>query len=200
MPFASSSGHWYFRLFRASGMGLLACFIVLLVHSPIASGRPVKKMKVEQPLAGRLMAILVEAEALHRVLTAPAPSRKVAVGVANTALDDQIKVLSSTLQKAIQFSKLAGTSRLALEKILKAALARLKDAQTISKKNRKRKIKFLSDGMLQIIQIAQMYDLDHKYKIFFCGKDRAVWLQSSNKPVHPFDTDGKLKNCGMIMK
>ena len=170
-------------------------------------------MKVNQPLAGRLMTILVETEALHRSLvdTDKKAEEKVAKGKgkkdkkekekerrpASIPVNDQIKALLASLDKASQYSKLAGPSRVALEKIISASRARLKDAQSVSK-SPKKKIEFISEAFRQIMQIAQMYELNHQYKMFFCSKDRAMWLQSGGKAQHPFDN--KLKSCGMVMR
>lgn len=175
--------------------------------------KPIKKMKVSQPLAGRLMTVLVETEALHRSLVGPEPAPVLAKGkdknkpkelprapASIVNVNDQIKTLAGALTKASQHSKLAGPSHVALDKIISAAQKHLRVAQNSGKKNQKQKIDEISESFRQIIQIAQMYELDHQYKIFFCSKDRSYWLQSGGKAQHPFDTTGKLKSCGTIMR
>lgn len=152
------------------------------------------------------MSVLVETEALHRAMVdaeqKPPPPKKGKKEIrtpASVGVNDQIKTLIASLNKASDQSKLAGPSKVALEKIIAAARARLQDAQSVSK-NSKKRTEFISESVRQIIQIAQMYDLDHKYKIFFCSKDKAIWLQSGAKAQNPFDGSGKLKTCGTVMR
>ncbi|HEX4923320.1 MAG TPA: hypothetical protein VFV50_04510 [Bdellovibrionales bacterium] len=191
-----------------------AVFSCGLIFSPATAEarKPVKKMKVSQPLAGRLMTVLVETEALHRALVGPEPEPVLAKGkgkkpkepprapAAIVNVNDQIKTLSGSLTKASQHSKLAGPSSVALDKIISAAQKHLRVAQNSGKKNQKQKIEAISESFRQIIQIAQMYELDHQYKIFFCSKDRSYWIQSGGKAQHPFDSTGKLKSCGIVMR
>jgi hypothetical protein len=182
--------------------------VVFIPYPNSEARKPVQKMKVNQPLAGRLMSVLVETEALHRAMIGP-EDEKVAKGKgkgkkekprapASIGVNDQIKTLISSLNKASEHSKLAGPSRVALEKIIGAAKSRLQDAQSVSK-NSKRRTEFISESVRQIIQIAQMYDLNHQYKIFFCSKDRSMWIQSGKKAQNPFDGSGKFKGCGIVM-
>jgi hypothetical protein len=190
---------------------LFFCAGLVCLSSLSHAARPIKKIKVNQPLAGRLMTILVETEALHRSLV----GNEVEVEVkgkgktkkkemkrvpSSIGVKDQIKVLIGSIDKASQHSKLAGPGRVALDKILLATKARLKDAQSVSGKNSKQRTEFLKESFRQINQIARMYELDHKYKIFFCSKDRTEWIQSGSKAQHPFEPDGKLKSCGMVMR
>jgi len=191
-------------LFRAT----LICAVLLFPLAPVDAKKPIQKMKVNQPLAGRLMSVLVETEALHRALIGPEPAKPPPKGKgkkepprvpASVGVNDQIKTLIASLNKASEQSKLAGPSKVALEKIIQAARARLQDAQSVSK-NSKKRMEFIAESVRQIIQIAQMYDLNHQYKIFFCSKDRAIWLQSGAKAQNPFDATGKLKTCGTAMR
>lgn len=198
----------YLPLIQAFVCFTAICAVILVPFPNSEARKAVQKLKVNQPLAGRLMAVLVETEALHRAMYG-VEETKVAKGKgkkettvrapASIGVNDQIKTLVASLNKASEHSKLAGPSRVALDKIIGAAKSRLQDAQSVSK-NSKRRMEFISESVRQIIQIAQMYELDHQYKIFFCSKDRSIWLQSGAKAQNPFDPDGKLKGCGIVMK
>jgi hypothetical protein len=183
----------------------LFCAVVCF-SSAVHAAKPIKKIKVNQPLAGRLMTILIETEALHRALVGTevevkgkGKKKEMKRVPSSIGTRDQIKVLISSIDKASQHSKLAGPGRVALDKILAATKGRLLDAQSAGK-NAKQRTEYLKETFRQINQIARMYDLDHKYKIFFCSKDRTEWIQSGAKAQHPFEPDGKLKNCGMVMR
>lgn len=49
----------------------------------------------------------------------------------------------------------------------------------------------------QVVYLAQSFKLD-PYPMFFCSKDRAVWIQKSKKPQNPVSPE-KFLNCGNPM-
>lgn len=61
-----------------------------------------------------------------------------------------------------------------------------------------RKSEKLKSVFSDVVQIATNYRLD-RYRLFFCPKDRTVWLQKGWKAQHPFDRD-RLKHCGAAIR
>lgn len=104
------------------------------------------------------------------------------------------KVLSS-IDRAKVKSGLAEDHKPHLVKMLEATRAELQVAKNSEGEQRKDSLK---NALKQIVQLAQTYKLD-KYKVYFCPKDRAVWLQKSwgpKNPVHP----KKHGDCGKIVR
>jgi len=100
-----------------------------------------------------------------------------------------------SIDKASKKTSLEDSQRTHLNKMLRAAKSGVEMTKNTAGEDRK---KNLQKAMKQIVQIAQLYDLD-RYKVFFCPKDRSVWLQKSWKaknPIHP-----KLyAKCGKLVR
>lgn len=56
----------------------------------------------------------------------------------------------------------------------------------------------LQEAFRQIVQVAQVYDLDD-YNIFFCRSDRSIWVQSGTKAQNPIDPE-RYGSCGMRVR
>ena len=99
-------------------------------------------------------------------------------------IEISLQKVAFTLERANRKSVLAEGQKPHLKKMINAAKSGIQLTKNTAGSKR---TDHLKDTFKQIVQIAQTYDLD-KYKIFFCPKDRAVWLQSSWKaknPIHP---------------
>lgn len=77
-----------------------------------------------------------------------------------------------------------------ISKILNAVSKDLASAQMTTGEDR---IKYLQFAFKQIVLLYQSYEIKASYKVFFCDKGRAVWIQENNKAENPFQTSS---NCG----
>ena len=82
-----------------------------------------------------------------------------------------------------------------LVKILSAALEKLEVSQNYSGQKRRDS---LLEAFKDLVQIAQVYKLE-KYNIFFCNKDKALWLQKSSMPKNPINPK-KFGKCGRLVQ
>ncbi len=49
----------------------------------------------------------------------------------------------------------------------------------------------------QFANIVRIYQVDQRFSIFYCPKDRSTWIQASNKPENPFRSSTVPKDCGL---
>ena len=140
---------------------------------------------------------------LHEALTAELNSVLRATNEMHTAFFEQdekkieatVEQVLNSLNRAQQKSALAESQKPHLQKMLEATKEEMNQVKNSAGKDRKKNLK---SALEQLVLIAQTYKLE-RYKIFFCPKDRAVWLQKSRKaknPVHP-----KLySKCGKLVR
>lgn len=109
-------------------------------------------------------------------------------------IDSSVKSVLSSIERAHQKSVLAEEQRTHLVKILNAAKGSLILSQTQTGESRRNSFK---DAFRQLVQVVKIYKVD-RYRVFFCAKDKSVWLQRSWKvknPIHP----GKWGDCGQLV-
>ncbi|MCB0392090.1 MAG: DUF3347 domain-containing protein [Bdellovibrionales bacterium] len=104
------------------------------------------------------------------------------------------KVINS-LKRATKNSSMAQVQATHLVKILSAALEKLEVSQNYSGQKRRDS---LLEAFKDLVQIAQVYKLE-KYNIFFCNKDKALWLQKSSMPKNPINPK-KFGKCGRLVQ
>jgi hypothetical protein len=170
---------------------LLGSVASVVMIPPLLSATP--KIKLSQPVAKSLLVILQGSDALHNALYAK----------------DEKKVMENVMQlvKTVELTQVVSSkseneeTRVHLDKILTSTKNRLRDVQN-TPSEKERRLSYLKEFFQQVIQITRLYDLSHSYNVFFCPKDKekGVWIQKSNRAQNPYDPDGNLKACGVIMR
>ena len=136
--------------------------------------------EVGPDLKKQLNAILKSTDALHSALFSGDELQ------IDSAIEKTLRVIGSTL--------LVSKKELHLTRILEAASSQLlvTRLKPVNKKH-----KHLKEVFRQIIQITRSYKTE-KYRIFFCKKDKSVWLQKSWAAKNPFMPEGT--KCGVLVR
>ena len=169
-------------------MKRIICVLFLLsctVHA--VARRP--KIKLAEVLSVELNRVLAATDELHTACVEK-DENKIVV---------KTKGLLQAIDKARAKINLAKQQKPHLERILNAAEAHLELTQLSEGDQRRQNLK---DAFAQLVQVAQVFSLD-KYLIYFCPKDRAVWLQKNSRskgkasnPVSPT----KHPSCGRLVR
>ncbi|MGE0764579.1 MAG: hypothetical protein AB7N80_14990 [Bdellovibrionales bacterium] len=160
----------------------LACLLFSVL--PIAEARrPIQKIKVQAELRAELNAILKAAVSLQEA------SFKRNDRATSLAAKNLVKRLVSAEKK----SGLAKEQKTHLVKILSAAKSHLERSRRSAGSDRQT---YYQKTFHQLVLIAQVYQLE-PYKIFFCPKDKSVWLQKGSKPQNPINPE-TYGNCGKL--
>lgn len=168
-----------FKLFLL-GIGLFQMCLFTEAHS-----RRFRPMGLNEALSTELNGVLKAANALHTAFFEQDEDK----------IEESVDEILMSLHKADSKTALANDQKPHLKKMIRATRAQINVLKNTQGEKRKDSLK---NAMEQIVLIAQTYKLD-RYKIFFCPKDRAVWLQKSWKaknPVHPV----RYKNCGKLVR
>jgi hypothetical protein len=105
----------------------------------------------------------------------------------------EMKTLSQTVRRAIEAAKSknarepasAGMMPTNHRKYLTNMLTDM--AKTLDKSTAaKSRPSYLQDLFKHIVQVGKMYQVKGSYQVFFCAKDKSVWVQKGNKPQNPF--------------
>jgi hypothetical protein len=164
--------------------------IVYLFFSVIAVGlispssearRPINKIKVQGELKTELNSVLKATVDLQESIFKDSDGK----------ISQNIKKLVQKIDSASKKTHLAKEQKTHMLKMLTAAKTALEKSRRTTGADRHT---FLQVTFKQLVGLAQTYQLD-KYKIFFCPKDRSVWLQRGNKPQNPVNP-GTLGTCG----
>lgn len=108
-------------------------------------------------------------------------------------IETALRSLMQHIDRATQKSNLAASDRPHLVKILSAAKSQLELSQMRQGEARAESLK---EAFSQLVQIARVFKLD-PYRIFFCPKDRAVWLQKGWTAQNPVNPD-RYGQCGKL--
>lgn len=171
---------------------VLICVVALLIGESGRCATP--KMKLSQAVAKSLFVILQGSEALHSSLYSKDDKK----------VQETIMQLVKTLEitQALSVRSENAETLVHLEKILTTTKNRLRDVQNVSLNEKERRLNYLREFFQQVIQITRLYEVSHNFNVFFCPKDKekGVWIQKSSKAQNPFDPDGSLKSCGVLMR
>jgi hypothetical protein len=173
-------------------MTLRFCLLFLLL-SPLAIGAT-PRIQLSKPVSSSLLIVLQGSESLHAALFSKNEKK----------VSEDVQQLLKTVELTQNISSRSETAEtlVHLGKILTTTKNRLRDVQNVSLAEKERRLSYLREFYQQIIQITRLYDVSHGYNVFFCPKDKekAVWIQKSSKAQNPFDPDGNLKSCGVLMR
>jgi len=162
--------------------GVLSVVALGFLASDFAAARRTdKKIKIHSELKTELNAVLKSTADLQEA------SFK---GKDQKALKE-MRTLIKRMNSALKRSHLAKEQRLHVQKILERAKGLLEKARRTAGSDRQT---HLQGALRQIVNLAQAYQLD-KYKVFFCPKDKSIWLQRSSKPQNPVNP-GTYGKCG----
>jgi hypothetical protein len=152
-----------------------------LLPEAASARRPVTKMKLQGEIKNELNAVLKATVELQE-----ASFRRNDKDIAKS-----LKRLLGRIESANRKTPLAKEQRTHLQKLLGAAQTALEKGRRTTGADRQT---FMQKAFKQMVTIAQAYQLE-PYKMFFCPKDKSVWLQRSSKPQNPInpETHG---NCG----
>lgn len=138
-----------------------------------------KRIELDAITTSELLEIIKQSETLHKYMF----DRK------DPMVTSQINVLRKNIKTAIQ--KVKGQQGQHIARILQTVNKDLASAQMTTGEDR---TKYLQMAFKQIVMLYQSYNIQASYKVFFCNKDRAVWIQSDPKKVeNPFQVTS---NCG----
>ncbi len=163
---------------------MIISLFLLIVCVPSASGRERPKMSLKPELKLELNKVLKAGSDLHEACISK-DEKKV-----NATVEGVISAINTAEKK----TSLADGEKPHLDRILNATKLRLQQVKRADGDDRKAA---LQEGFIQLVQIAQLFPADPSYSVFFCSKDKSVWLQKGKKaknPIHPetYETCGKL--------
>jgi len=152
------------------------CILLVMFSFVLDASTGKKRIELDPTTTVELLSIVKQSETLHKYLY----ERKAPM------VNSQINLMKTNLKAAIKKVKAQHISR-----ILNTVSKDLSNAQGASGQDR---IKYLQSAYKQIVMLYQSYNIDASYKVFFCSKDRAVWIQEEGKkPENPFQVTS---NCG----
>ena len=131
---------------------------------------------------------------LNKVLKAGSDLHEACVARDEKKVNATVEGVISAINKAEKKTSLADGEKPHLDRILNATKARLEQVKRADGDDRKAALK---EGFIQLVQISQLFPADPVFSVFFCAKDKTVWLQKGKKaknPIHPeiYETCGKL--------
>lgn len=152
-----------------------------IVSQPSEARRRYPKIEVKEALRMELNSVLRAASDLHQAC----------FKMDEAAIETSVKNLQHHIGKARTKTSLA-PERQHLLRMLTAAEESLESARM----KRQRRCDSLGESFRQLVQIVQVFKVD-KYRVFFCSKDKKVWLQKGWKAQNPFHPV-RFKHCGKL--
>lgn len=141
-----------------------------------------KRMKVESAVSTQIDEVLALTARFHKIRVSKDRSKSVKVAA---------EIASKLGDVANLTEKNSSVQSLHITKIIQSA----KSSIQVFKEDPQAKNanKELQDFFKDIVQITQVFEVK-KYKIFFCPRDKALWLQTNSKAQNPVNL--QYKNCG----
>jgi len=171
------------------GINLVICTLALMFvqfsFQPFSEGHVWKKITLNPALSSELNSLL---EATDKLQSACYSQNEVQIEMSTKRV---IEHIDSTAKK----SGLAELQSTHLVKVLEAARRKLVMSQNLKGPQRKESFK---GAFNDIVQISQIYKLK-TYKIFFCSKDKSLWLQSERSPKNPVNPK-RFGKCGQLVR
>ena len=164
---------------------ILVPVLLLVLFSLPSEARRNKKINVKGPFKKQLNLVLKDASSLHLAC----------VSKNRVKISSSMRKLIKSLTRAIKTSQASRAHRTHLYKMLVSAKTKIELSQWQKGVKRQDSLK---RAFHQIVEIDRVYKLD-KYKVFFCAKDRSIWLQKSWKPRNPIHPV-KFEKCGRLVR
>lgn len=159
--------------------------VAVAVSSLSTSARVFKKITPKPALALELNRLLASASLLHIACTEMNEAK----------IDRSLSDILIAIDRSEKQTGLMDVEKPHLDKILDAAKTRVRLAKGSDGERRK---VHLQETFNHLVQIAQAFQID-RYNIFFCPKDKSVWLQKSNRPRNPINPV-ELATCGKLVQ
>ncbi|MCB0356461.1 MAG: hypothetical protein KDD40_05610, partial [Bdellovibrionales bacterium] len=146
---------------------------------------PTKRIEVNPAIRNELNIILQNTDQLHSACIEQDEGQ----------IELSTKNVIKSIKRAAHNSARVQIEITHLVKVLNAAKDKLELSQNFSGQKR---LDSLKEAFKDLVQIAQVYKLDH-YNIFFCSKDKSLWLQKSSAPKNPINPE-KFGKCGRLVQ
>lgn len=160
---------------------VLSCILLVMFCFVLDASTGKKRIELDAITTKELLSIMKNSETLHKYM----------FGRKEPMIASQINVLRTNIKSTIQ--KVKGQQGQHVSKILNTINKELTSAQMSSGEDR---VRYLQHAFKQIVMLYQSYEIKASYKVFFCNKDRAVWIQEeAKKAENPFQVTS---NCGKI--
>ena len=165
--------------------GLYTMVLCLSLTFPFQTALAMKKIRLNAHLTRQVEAILDTSQLLHQSLTQNEHDR-------TEAYMTHIKHL---IISAKQASYKEASNTLHLRHILNNTERALQQASLYTQeRQKKQKIKTMFN---QFVLLSQTYQFSSNYPVYFCAKDKSVWLQKGGKIRNPIHSH--YARCGSIV-
>ncbi len=132
---------------------------------------------------------------LNQVLKFASEFQKASYAQDERAFEASLSQLIGSIDRAWAKADLARDQKPHLTRILRSAKLQLQSSRNQLGTKRSQSVK---EAFAQIVQLIQIYKLD-SYRIFFCSKDRAVWIQTDSRAQNPVSPD-RFASCGKLVQ
>lgn len=161
--------------------------LVLSIVFSAATGAAARgRLKVGPDLMKALERVLDVGQDLHAGLTEEKSDR----------VEIHLAQINNAIEGVFKLSAEAGANRPHLIKIVEQLQRSLSQAQVFQ--DPKKKSEEFKNAFSQLVLIARSYKLTKKYRIYFCSKDKAQWIQKRGKIRNPVRS--KSSPCGMVVE
>jgi hypothetical protein len=155
----------------------------LLVFGVVSAQSSKKRIGLTDLVEKDLISVLEASETLRASMYA----KQEALVISN------IEQVRAQIRHAKQNLKSEGRNAQHLDRILTTIDQDLSRARSTQ---REQKVKYIQEAFRQIVMLYQSYNISASFKVFFCKKDRSVWIQKDRKPQNPFESDS---NCARLI-
>lgn len=147
---------------------------LLAFGSQSAEARRIERLRLEPNTMAELSVLLSHGDDLHTALTKQE--------------DEQIEVTLRDIQVSIARTMSASIrvkmhERAHLMKILESMAENVEIARNSGLTERRERI---SDVFNMMANVVRIYNVDARFKIFFCSRDKMTWIQTKARGVYPF--------------
>lgn len=168
-------------------MRLIIIFVVLSLSCTLNARK--KRIPLSGKLAPYLNSLLDQSLSLHKAM----------VNEKETEAQKHVKVLKSSIEDILLLIKgnRSSDQGVLLRKILTRTQQNMEAYLNIpDEKQRELKMK---QAYSQLAQLVRVYEVDKKFRIFNCTKDRSEWIQTGWRAQYPFDPQ-KYQRCGIRVR
>lgn len=181
---ASGQPQPHFRIpFQAAAFFvLILCITVAIAIS--AEARRIERLRLEPNTMAEISVLLSHGDDLHSALTKQE--------------DEQIEVTLRDIQVSIARTMSASIrvkmhERAHLLKILESMAENVEIARNSGLTERRERISEVFNMMANVVRI---YNVDARFKIFFCSRDKMTWIQTKARGAYPFPEVGE-RECAL---
>lgn len=171
-------------LSQALPIVILAALLGAVALTLAAHARGFSKLTLKPALTSQLDLVLQATNELHTVLVEEDMQQ----------IQTKVQKLISVLGDAQKKTVLDPSQQTHLHRILQAAQKHLELSQIKEGPERQDQLRA---AFKQIVLLVGTYELE-SYRVYFCSKDKSVWIQKSLSPKNPISTR-KYPKCGSLV-